>query len=368
MFKKNSIIIVTVFFILFSIPMFSQTPPIPGNWSLTFSDEFNGEQLYPSKWRVGQHWLGFNGIKESGNSANQISVRNGNVEIKAEKRPLTYVGKNCDYATSEITTFQQFRQKYGYFEARIKYDAVRGAWPAFWTMPDRGDYGSESTTCESYLKFDVGNFPQSISSALLKIKVTEISYSIDVIDTSDISIHKLLSDDWDETSITWNNKPDFDPAWIALFTGTNNPKMLNEIFEGEYLTIDVTEYLRKQILENENVGFAIVDIFMQKHHLKIGSSESEIENNRPHLLIDGSILYPTDDAFVRGGCNFSNTNFGSEPSLEIFDSSGHLLNSHIDKGAMEIDIMESLGIWGDDKTQHALHWDYYGEGHPHTGT
>ncbi len=30
---------------------------------------------------------------------------------------------------------------------------------------------------------------------------------------------------------------------------------------------------------------------------------------------------------------------------------------------MEIDIMESLGIWGDDYTQHALHWDGYGTSH-----
>lgn len=363
MLKINHLIIAVLFCLISANLLLAQSPPIPGNWQLTFEENFNGNNLDPSKWRVGQHWLGFNGIVESGNSANQITIRNGNAEIKAERKPLRYIGKSCDYATSEITTFQSFRQKYGYFEARIKYDAVRGSWPAFWTMPDRGIYGADSVTFESYIKFDISSYKDPVSSVMLKIKVTNISNPHD---TSDVSIHRLLSNNWNENDITWNNKPSFDPVWFSLFTCTDDSNRVSEFFEDEFIIVDVTDYINTQILANKNVGFAIVDMFMQNEQIRFGSKEATAENDRPHLVIDGDNLYPTDDAFVKGGCEFSNINFGKETELIVQDAVGY--TADINNNGMEIDIMESLGIWGDNKTQHALHWDYYGEGHPHTGT
>jgi len=339
-----------------------QSPPIAGNWQLTFSEDFNGTHLNPKKWRVGQHWLGANGI--GGNSAKQITVRNGNVEIKAERKPFLFVGQNRNYATSEITTFQHFRQKYGYFEARIKYDAVKGAWPAFWTMPDRGCYGEESKTFESYLKFDISSLLQPVSSALLKIKVIEI---IEPIDSFDVSVHKLLSHKWSEKNITWNTKPEYDPAWLALCTGSDDTSNINEIIEGEYLIVDVTDYVNKQISKHQNVGFAVIDIFMKNRSIKFGSKEAKLESERPHLVFDNKLIFPTDDAYVRGGSSYADKNFGNASYLKIFDP-GKGETAHIGKGGMEFDIMESLGIWGNDKTQHALHWGFYGDNHPHTGS
>lgn len=37
-------------------------------------------------------------------------------------------------------------------------------------------------------------------------------------------------------------------------------------------------------------------------------------------------------------------------------------------GGMEVDIMESLGIWGANVTSHAMHWDGYATGHPAAGS
>ncbi len=336
-------------------------PPITGNWELTFEENFNGTTLNPQKWRVGQHWLGFNGI--AANSGSQIKVRNGNLEIKAEKKHLLYAGENLEYVSGEITTFQRFKQKYGYFEARIKYDVVRGAWPAFWTMPDRGNYGPDSLTYESYIKFDLSSFIQSVSSAVLKVKVINI---VNYNDTSDISIHKLLSDNWNEKNITWNNKPEYDPAWLALFTHTVDSNRINEIFNDKYLSVNVTDYINNQISLNKNAGFAIVEMFMQNDPIVIGSKEATQKCNRPQLVVDGELLFPTDDAFVRGGNKFADKNYGSTKELIIRDPKGY--TSDINSGGMEFDIMESLGIWGNNKIQHALHWDYYGANHPHKGS
>jgi len=34
---------------------------------------------------------------------------------------------------------------------------------------------------------------------------------------------------------------------------------------------------------------------------------------------------------------------------------------------MEVDIFESIGIWGPQKTLHAIHWNGYGKDHQHIG-
>ncbi|MCF6235665.1 MAG: DNRLRE domain-containing protein [Gammaproteobacteria bacterium] len=338
---------------MFSINSLYAQPLIPGNWELTFEENFDGDSLDPDKWVTGG--TNFNAV--GGNSPDNITVRNGNVEIKAEKRPLLYAGENHEYVGSEITTFQKFRQKYGYFEARIKYDAITGVWPAFWTMPDRGKYGNPNQNRESYIKFDLSTFATPITSAKLKIRVTAFTNS-DVY--SDVSIHKLLSNNWDENSITWNNKPDFYPGWLALFYATTEADKINEITEGEDLVIDVTDYINSQISASENAGFALVDLSMRSNLITFGSKESAAEADRPRLEIDGSNIFTTDDAYVRAGIHADN-NYGSDTRLEVKDPWESTSSTR--DGGMEIDIMESLGVWGDHVTAYTVHWGGYGADH-----
>lgn len=74
-----------------------------------------------------------------------VTVANGICTIKVEKRPCqnqSFGGYNVSgtsqYASGCITTFNKFTQTYGYFEARIQTSSCKGAWPAFWLLPDRG--------------------------------------------------------------------------------------------------------------------------------------------------------------------------------------------------------------------------------------
>jgi len=207
-------------------------PPIAGNWNLTFEEEFNGNSLDPNKWRVGHHYLGIAG--NAGNSADQISVGGGSVKLTAKKQSIQFGDKwgklnSFDYVSGEISTFQQFHQLYGYFEARIKYDVKQGVWPAFWTMPDLGDpkqdiYGNKSFAHESYMRFDLGSVPEAVTSAELSVVVSDFipdpyAHNNQLVD---ITVHKLLDDDhdWTESGITWNNKPNYDPVWLHQFIQT----------------------------------------------------------------------------------------------------------------------------------------------------
>jgi hypothetical protein len=347
-------------------PPLESTPPIPGDWTLTFDEEFENYFLDPSKWRLGSHYLG---IQKSmaGTNSNNIVVQNGNLELRAEKTPVVFGSKSFAYSSGEISTFRAFRQTYGYFEARIKYDISPGVWPAFWLNPDRGDYGNENVSHQSFLRFNLEGFPGGVSKAMLKLKVTDIANISEATAQNEplynVSIHQLLSNDWAENDITWATKPAYNPAWLKQFSGgVVSEDKANEINVGEDLVIDVTDYINNQILANSHAGFAIIDSFEKNNQVSFGSKESSIEGDRPRLEIDGYDVYPTDDAYVRAGYH-TFTNFGDKATLAVRDP--YKFNSYNYDGGVEIDIFESQGVW-EGALQHAMHWKTHRGGLRHS--
>ena len=351
------------------------SPPVAGNWTLTFFDDFNGTALDPKKWRQGKHHLDLAG--QAGNSGKHATVKNGSLQLLAEKKPITFAGEKFQYSTGEISTFKKFRQRYGYFEARIKYDAIVGVWPAFWLMPNRSSDNSESRTSysdndrtplndfeahkrQSFLRFPTKAISSPVSSAILNIRVKKINNERTL---SNVSIHKVLSDNWDENTINWTNRPEFDPLWFAQFTrpADGSGGLVKQLWPGKVLTVDVTDYINERIAANGDAGFALIDSFSRENHITFGSREAENANDRPRLVIDGSDYFPSGDAYVNGGANAS-SNFGSESELGVEDA--WEITSKIDAGGMEFDIMETVGAWGEDAVQHALHWENYKSDHP----
>lgn len=323
-------------------------PPIAGNWTLTLEDDFDGNTLNPDVWRVGQHWLGINGV--AGNDVENIEVANGNLVMTAEKRTVQFGTGSYNYATGEISTFQKFRQTYGYYEARIKYDSAQGVWPAFWLMPDRGSYGYANNRRQTFIKFDLSSTNQTISSAVLRLKISAANSS------SNVSIHPTLTESWTQSTINWTNKPKFDPEWFGQFTGK---------VTGDWIEVDVTYYVQAQRSAGKAASFALVDTFMKQQLIDIFSNEATDPANRPRLVVNTINVSPSDDAYVNDG-TVASTNYGSNGLLKVMDPWGDTSSTF--NGGMEFDIMESLGIWGDDVTAHALHWDGYGSSHQSTGS
>lgn len=323
-------------------------PPIAGDWTLTLEEDFDGDMLDPETWRVGQHFLGING--SAGNSPENIAVENGVLKMTAEKRPVVLGTKSFNYATGEISTFQKFRQAYGYFEARIKYDAAQGVWPAFWLMPDRGSYGWADYRRQALIKFNLDSVAQTVSSAVLKFKVANATTS------SNITVHRTLSSSWSQSTVTWNNKPQFDPEWFAQISGK---------VTGDWIEIDVTDFVQEQKSLGNAASFTLVDTFMKQQLMEIYSSEATSSADRPVLIVNSLPVNPTGDAYVNDGTKAA-LNYGTESVIKLMDPWGNSSSTY--DGGMEFDIMESLGIWGDDVTAHALHWDGYSGDHQSTGS
>ncbi len=135
-------------------------PPVPGDWTLTFEDNFDGTSPDAAKWNVQgpNYW-----DKVSAFSKDNVAVKDGLMKIRYEKRTTHHNDdpkeKEFAYTVGFLTGFDRWAQRYGYFEARTKLPTAPGLWPAFWLMPDRGASGAEawkrSTTEDGGMEFDI---------------------------------------------------------------------------------------------------------------------------------------------------------------------------------------------------------------------
>lgn len=153
-------------------------------FTLVWSDEFNGNELDKSKW--GSSW--WETMRKGGYwHEDMVSVRDGNLVISAEYKsePLEnyYWDKwheqiNFDpykpgWYTGEINTRGKYEQCYGYFEVRCKLPAATGMWSAFWMMNEgvfnvdgSGRDGTEVDVFESFYYKDYNTGGDYVSTGI----------------------------------------------------------------------------------------------------------------------------------------------------------------------------------------------------------
>jgi beta-glucanase (GH16 family) len=115
---------------------------VPGDWKLTFDDEFNGTSLDTAKWSTG--WYG-SGITRPVNSDEDDCYDPAQVAEGGGALSLTVIRKseNCGiadprYATGLVSTRGKFSFTYGFAEARVWLPGLRGNpgyvanWPGVW--------------------------------------------------------------------------------------------------------------------------------------------------------------------------------------------------------------------------------------------
>ena len=114
------------------------------NFKLSWSDEFSGTSLNDAYWtpQIG------NGI-EYGNrgwgnnekeyyKAENVSVSNGTMKIKAQTEKTTANGTTYNWTSARITGTGKVNIGLGYVEAKIKIPSSKGIWPAFWMLGTNG--------------------------------------------------------------------------------------------------------------------------------------------------------------------------------------------------------------------------------------
>ena len=329
-------------------------PPVSGDWRLTFIEDFLGPGINGDKWKIGEYWAGYNGI--GAYHPDNMNVRCGYLDMRGEKRTASFGAKGpADYTGGEISSFKRFRQRYGYFEARARFDGVQGMWPAFWLMPDRGKYGDLGRNRTAFLKFDVGEVPENASRVVLRLTVAGAD--------NHKAPHVMVlpaEDDWNEATLTGETQPTADARYLAEHYAPGWAP-------GEQVDIDVTDYVLRERKRDGLASFSLVDGFMKVSRLAFHSKEAARANHRPQLVVPGSdVSIPaSDDGSVGAGPN-RGASYGDEGTLEIFEDWGNTATTR--NGGMEIDILEAQGQWGPHRNAHALHWDDYGADHKKEGS
>jgi beta-glucanase (GH16 family) len=77
-------------------------------------------------WGSASHWTG---LSDAVADRSMLSEGGGLLTIKAQRI-------NGTWHAGELDTWGRFEQRYGYFEARMKFTAGKGLWPAFWLSND----------------------------------------------------------------------------------------------------------------------------------------------------------------------------------------------------------------------------------------
>lgn len=136
-----------LFFGVIALRCFGQTSPSPvpppqaAGYSLSFADEFDSLDLSPNgsgsyKWYASLWWnprIPDCSLMPTSNSVVSLIWKND----------------GTGSTNTSITTFAHDKSqgrtwRFGYFEARMKWDVVRGAWPAFWLMPIQDATGADT--------------------------------------------------------------------------------------------------------------------------------------------------------------------------------------------------------------------------------
>lgn len=107
-------------------------------WTLTWSDEFNGAAgTAPdnTKWSfdigTGANGWGNAELQYYTNRSNNVQM-DGNGKLVITARSESYLGSG--FTSARIKTKNLFAQAYGRFEAKIKTPTGPGIWPAFWML------------------------------------------------------------------------------------------------------------------------------------------------------------------------------------------------------------------------------------------
>jgi beta-glucanase (GH16 family) len=115
-------------------------PAQAAGYSLVFYDDFSNLNLSPDgagqySWYPGLPWETPDTLFGASGSSSSLDL----TWTRGQSLADTTIS-SCSSDGNRCRTF-----RYGYFEARMKWDVTTGAWPAFWMIPVEGIWGAHET-------------------------------------------------------------------------------------------------------------------------------------------------------------------------------------------------------------------------------
>ncbi len=196
-----SIVLLICFFTIVYTPAYSQC-----RGTLIWQDEFDGTTLDLSKWSY-DYGNGCPALCGWGNeeleyytdNANNIRVTGGNLVLEARAQNIG----GSSFSSGKILSRNKAYWTYGRFEARMRMPQGRGLWPAFWMLPEIGNW---PTTGEIDIMEYRGDMPDRTSGTLHYGNLwpqnqwdgTDLHHSSSLV--NDFNIYAV---EWDANEIRW---------------------------------------------------------------------------------------------------------------------------------------------------------------------
>ncbi len=207
------------------------------NWTLTFEEDFNAAKLDTQKWLTGYFWgkalMNDNYVQENEKqffTDNNVHVSGGSLKINSKQenctgkvwnKALGFRPQEFNITSGIINTGQSFRQQYGRFEAKIKFNKHKDAQHVFCLLSE--------TIAPQINIFKSGANAKKLSVGHFWNNNKEIA-SNEVISNTPSSTNQYLvyTIDWSENAIEWkingvsihkqtNNIPS-NPMYLSLST------------------------------------------------------------------------------------------------------------------------------------------------------
>lgn len=149
-------------------------------WKLTWSDEFDADELLPQHWDFdlgdgfynydANQWIsgwGNNELQTYTNRPTNVQVKDGRLRITALKE--SYQGKG--YTSARVKSRARdgsplVNQLYGRIEVRAKLPTGQGIWPAIWMLPQDDAYGTWAASGEIDILEAKGQEPTKIHGTI----------------------------------------------------------------------------------------------------------------------------------------------------------------------------------------------------------
>lgn len=158
------IAVLTSLVLLLSSPTPDATPAEP-QWTMVWSDEFNGEHIDRAKWGYDADcWGGGNDERQCYTTSPKNSrIEDGKLIITARyehvigpalpehlRRSSAMPDAQAvrDISSARLNTRGKASWRYGRFEIRAKLPQGRGTWPAIWMLPEKDRYGAWAASGE----------------------------------------------------------------------------------------------------------------------------------------------------------------------------------------------------------------------------
>lgn len=249
------------------------------NYNLVFSDDFDGDKLDRTKWRVGYNTpdrrVGF-----YEDSEDTVFVKDGNLVIRTSYKKDGQYGEGWYTSWVESCTdknkghtqtpdnFKGFAGKYGYYEIRCKVPKTKGIWSAFWLMPNEnvgmtkddiigtGSDGVEIDVMESpwYYKMFKKNTNQHVLHG--------DGYTLNKTETSPMLKVPNMYDEFHTYGVLWNEEEyifyiDGKETWRTKHSVDGEELGVSQVEEYLLMTVEVAGY--KDEDGNFHVGKELID-------------------------------------------------------------------------------------------------------------